>query len=170
MTSFYLWEKSIANRSNKFSEKGLRKSKSNFQLNELIFNEKETKCKYISASPQVSTDLFTFMKENLCYVDHVDRVNTANMRVTFGQRYHCSHLKSGFSNVNLEKMLHVVYVSLITWLGKSWKVWTQKILTGKPGINLETAIDKSSFSQMFFKKDVLKNVTVFTGNTCAGVS
>ena len=41
-------------------------------------------------------------------------------------------------------------------------------MTGKPGINLETAIDKSSFSQMFFKKDVLKNVTVFTENTCAG--
>ena len=101
---------------------------------------------------QVSTDLFTFMKENLFYVDQVDRVNTANVRVTFSQGHHCSHLKSGCFNVNLEKMLHVVYVSLITWLGKSWKVWTQKILTGKPDINLETATDKSSFSQMFFKK------------------
>ena len=48
--NFYLWERSIANGSNKFSEKGLRKIKGNFQLNELIFNEKETKCKYTSAS------------------------------------------------------------------------------------------------------------------------
>ena len=53
MTSFYLWEKSITNGSNKFSEKSLRKNKTNFQLSELIFNEKETKCKYSSASLQV---------------------------------------------------------------------------------------------------------------------